>query len=69
MITMIQAINVSDIPSYLRGLIAIQDDNFPLYGSNGIVQVEDDGNQFSEWLKKQGYKFPDTWGWLAVRGM
>ena len=66
----IQAINAGDIPVELQDICLEQDDKFPLHYSNGIVQVQNDGNLFSEWLKKQGYEFPENqeWGWLGVWG-
>lgn len=72
----IQAINAEDIPPELEDVCLDIDDEFPLHYSKGIVRIQDDGNLFSEWLKEQGYIFPDdkkwangvTWGWLGVWG-
>ncbi len=68
MIKTIQAIEAGDIPPELEDLCLDIDDEFPLHYVNGIVKVYDDGNQFSEWLKKEGYKFSGKWDWLAVWG-
>lgn len=65
----IQAINAIDIPRKLEDYCLDIDDEFPLHYSNGIVHVEDDGNPFSEWLKKIGYIFSEKQiNWLAVWG-
>ena len=34
---------------------------------NDVTYIEDDGNPFAEWLKSQGYKFPDNeGGFIAI---
>ncbi len=70
-IQMIQAIDAGDIPADLfDACSAIAGDEFPFHYACGIVQVPDDGNKFAEWLKQNGYKFPEgqDWGWLGVWG-
>lgn len=70
MIKNIQAINAGDIPGYLRDSCLDIVGDFPLHCSTGLIFLTDDGNPFIEWLKKQGYQFPDgeSTGWLGVWG-
>ena len=57
----IQALDALDIPHSESMIDACMDidDEFPLHYSNGIVQLYDDGNEFSEWLKTIGFKFEE----------
>lgn len=34
--------------------------HYPTHYQSDIIQVEDDGNVFSEWLKDIGYEFPES---------
>ena len=58
-LTTIVALNAIDIPYEMADACLDIDDEFPLHYANGIVQVYDDGNPFSEWLKSHGFKFKD----------
>lgn len=63
------ALDAGDIPRDLQDICLEIDDEFPLHYSNSIVQIEDDGNAFSEWLKTIGFIFnEDGHTSLAVWG-
>lgn len=51
----ITVVDVRDIPRMAEDYLV--DREVSLHSQNGIVQVEDDGNPFAEWLKENGYVF------------
>ena len=71
----VQAINASDIPKDLEDACWDIDCEFPFHYDTKLICIEDEGNPFVEWLKSQGYQFPDNehlngikTGWLGVWG-
>jgi len=66
----VQTIYAGDIPNELQDVCLDINDEFPLHYATGLVQVEDNGNSFSEWLKTIGFKFDEDnlYTWLGVWG-
>lgn len=48
-------VDARDIPS--DAIDWLIDGEATIHGGNDIVQVEDDGNAFAEWLKSEGFVF------------
>lgn len=51
----ITVVDARDIPNEALGWLL--DNEVSLHCQNDIVQVENDGNPFAEWLKENGYVF------------
>jgi hypothetical protein len=51
----IPVVNAKDIPR--DAIDWLVDQEARIHHGNDIVQVEDDGNAFAEWLKSQGFVF------------
>lgn len=51
----ITVVDARDIP--MEAADYLVDREISLHYQNDIVQVEDDGNPFAEWLKENGYVF------------
>lgn len=51
----ITVVDAKDIPMDAQDWLLEMD--VSTHCQNDIVQVEDDGNPFAEWLKKNGYEF------------
>lgn len=68
-ITVVYAI---DIPS--EAMDWLIDGEVTVHCGNDIVQVEDDGNAFAEWLKSEGFvfefdeRFRGNWAYIGVLG-
>jgi len=57
----LKGVNLEDIPSeFHRSLF----DCLPINGGN-VVTI-DEGSQFGDWLKVQGFEFSHGWGWLVI---
>lgn len=53
---MIPLVNYLDLPDNVTDFI-IEAYDYSCHCSHTVLQVEDDGNLFAEWLKEQGYIF------------
>jgi hypothetical protein len=51
----ITVVDASDFPSEVDDWCI--DQEISIHYQNDIIQLEDDGNPFAEWLKSQGYEF------------
>ena len=66
---MVQCVNAEDMPEEVEEWCSNRE--ISTHYENGLHQVEDDGNPFSEWLKTQGFKFDDEklgFTWVGVWG-
>ncbi len=65
-IEMIPCVDAADFPEGVEDYCI--EHEFSTHYQNDIVQVEDDGNVFAEWLKEQGVDFTKAQdeGWIAV---
>ena len=62
----ITAVDATDMPPEVEEWCLEND--VSLHYENSMVQVEDDGNPFANWLKENGFMFKKDWEWIGVFG-